>query len=340
MPRLLAPLLLLLLTLTACQRPAADFIDDRAGLLAPAARERIAAMHRQLLTDLDLHLKLVILETTVADLDAEALRLVEAGKVGGDTRGARGVLLLVDPQGQQVRLEVGYDLEALFTDAFVGRIERQQMVPFFQAGRVGDGVEATVELLVAQALQVAPAPQGTSGTALPHLSGGGGAKTGVAIGSGAPAPAAAGDAQRFAAGATPQATLETYLAVLRAGVKDPELPLYTAETRDFLRRWLVTDAQQAQELRTLTAALAQAEIRIDAEFAVVRFPATQRQAAPYLLRRAEAGWQLDLAAMSRLVGFNHRNEWHFRERNHPWMFAFADWSFDRHGFPHAGRSSQ
>lgn len=337
--RFLASLLMLLLffsaALTACrERPATDFIDDRSGLLAAPARARIVAMHRQLLSDLDLHLKVVILAAPVADLDAEALRLVEEGKVGRATKGARGVLLLIDPQGQQVRLEVGYDLESFFTDAFIARIERQQMLPFFQAGRVGDGVEATVELLVAQALQDGKIVAESAGTALPHLSGGGGAKSAVAIGSGSPAPAAAHDAQRFVAGATPLATLESYLEVLRARV-DPQLPLYTTETRVFLARWLVTDAQQAQELRTLSAALAQAEVRSTDEFAVVRFPLTQRQAPPYLLRRDAVGWQLDVVAMSQLLGFNHRNEWHFRTLDHPWLFAFSDCSFDEHGFPHA-----
>jgi hypothetical protein len=68
----------------------------------------------------------------------------------------------------------------------------------------------------------------------------------------------------------------------------------------------------------------------------VRFPAAERQSAPYLLRRGEDGWQLDFAAMSRLVGFNHLNQWYFRNHNHPWMFAFADREFDGNGFPRAG----
>jgi hypothetical protein len=30
------------------------------------------------------------------------------------------------------------------------------------------------------------------------------------------------------------------------------------------------------------------------------------------------------------------NQWFFRDRNHPWMFAFADWEFDGNGFPRPG----
>ena len=63
------------------------------------------------------------------------------------------MLFLVDPQGKSVRLETGYDLEGIFTDAFTGYVEREQMLPFFVAGRIAPGIEATVELLVARALQ-------------------------------------------------------------------------------------------------------------------------------------------------------------------------------------------
>jgi hypothetical protein len=43
---------------------------------------------------------------------------------------------------------------------------------------------------------------------------------------------------------------------------------------------------------------------------------------------------LDFAAMSRLIGFNHRNQWFFRTLDHSYMFGFADTGFDRNGFPH------
>lgn len=333
-PLLTLFLLLILFLLSACkERPAAPvFVEDRPEMLTAANRARIENYHRRLLEDLDIHLHLVILEERSRDIDAEAVRLFEAFRVGGQTRGARGVLLLIDPRGAEVRLEIGYDLEPVFTDLFVGRVEREQMVPFFQAGRVGAGVEATVELLVAQAMSAA-LPAGPAGAPLPHLSGGGGVKMPVTIGSGVPTKAPAEAPERFAPGATPLRTLETYLEVLRARVKDPDLALYTPETRAFLRRWLVTDGQQEQELRTLVAVLPQAEEQSGDSLAVVRFPAALRQSPPYLLRRSEEGWQLDLAAMSRLVGFNHLNQWHFRERSHPWMFAFADWQFDSKGFP-------
>jgi len=43
---------------------------------------------------------------------------------------------------------------------------------------------------------------------------------------------------------------------------------------------------------------------------------------------------LDFATMNRTIIFNHRNYWHFKVKNHEYMFGFEDLIFDRNGFPH------
>ncbi len=327
------------LQLVACSREpdAAAFVDDRAALLTAAGRERIVAYYRKLYREFDIHLKVATLKESPADLDDAAVRLFAEYALGSETRGAKGVLLLVDPVGRRVRMEIGYDLEGVFPDGFVGYVEERQMAPFFRAGKVGDGVEATVELLVGKvigAIDEGAYLAGEEKTRLGHLSGGGGAKVAVAIGKGGKAMESVKDAREFGPQATPMQTLETYRTVLARRIKDPELGIYTTESRDFFRQWLVTDAQQDNELRGLQNALSRAEVLEEGALAVIRFPAEDRQASPYLLRRDDGGWRLDFAAMSRLVGFNHKNQWFFRSRDHNFMFAFADWRFDRHGFPH------
>jgi hypothetical protein len=326
-----------LVLLCGCSKeplPDRGFLDDRAELLSDVQRQRITEYHQRLLGDLDIHLQVIILDQPASDIDQQAVSLFEDYRLGADTGAARGVLLLVDPQGHQVRLEIGYDLESVFTDLLVGRVEREQMVPFFQAARVGEGLEATVELLVAEALTVS-AENVPAGQPLPRLSGGAGAKTQVEIGSGAPLKSAIDDARRFAPGESPRATLARYAEALRAQVKDPDLPLYTPATREFFHLWLVTDAQQASEFKSVTAALANGETILGEQHAVVRCPPGMRTTPPYLLHASAQGWQLDFAAMSRVIGFNHLNQWFFRNRQHAYMFAFEDWTFDAHGFPNA-----
>jgi hypothetical protein len=311
------------------------FVEDRADLLTAAEKEHISRICGKLLGDLNIHIVTVVLDTPAADIDAEAVAVFADRRVGEKTGGARGVLFLVDPHGQRVRLEIGYDLEGVFTDAFAGTIERSQMVSFFQAGRVGHGIEATVELLVGRAMGDDSFSSAAAGrTPLAHLSGGGGARTDVRIGSGPPAKKRSPAAGSFGAQRTPMQTLERYMQALAGHVKDPDLGIYTEDTRAFFRKWLVTDAQQDNERRTLERTRDVARTVSSGELAVIRFPAVDRRASPYFLRRGRQGWMLDFAAMSGIIGFNHKNQWFFRTTDHPFMFGFADLVFDRHGFPH------
>jgi hypothetical protein len=341
MLRLLGFGLLLVMSIGAgCSQDPA-FVQDRAGLLGASEKDRLTRICRTLLTDVDIHMMTIILAAPSTDINAEAAAEFQAARLGEQTAGARGLLFLVDPAGKRVRLEVGYDLEAIFTDAFVGYIERSQMVPFFQSGRVGPGIEATVELLVARALGKDGFFETTASFVLPedleHLSGGAGARTDVEIGAGLPAKKTSTRAPEFTAQSTPRETLDKYAQVLSLRIKDPELGIYTPESRAFFRKWLVTDAQQDNELRRLERIRGAAETVISEALAVIRFPVTDRHANPFFLRRGEQGWMLDFAAMHRSIGFNHKNQWFFRSTDHPFMFAFGDLVFDRHGFPHRRR---
>ncbi len=327
-------LILLVFLLAGCSKSDDQPVEDRAGLLTLTERQRVDSYARSLLQDQDIELKVVILEKTAADLDQKALELVETYRVGSQTRGARGLLLVIDPLGRQLRLEVGYDLESLYPDGFVGYVENQQMAPFFQAGRVGAGIEATVELLIGRASGVKMPDAVNGGTSLTHLSGGGGARIDVQVGSGVAKKERVADGAPFAAADSPEETLRRYLKVLQRHIKDPDLGLYTPQTREFFRNWLVTDAQQDNELRELQRVIEQGWAVAAGELAVVRFPIGQRHNSPYLLRRGKDGWMLDFVAMSRLIGFNHRNQWFFRSTGHEFMFAFDDLRFDGNGFPH------
>lgn len=336
--RWLLALLLTALSLAGCPADSGPgaFLDDRAGVLGPLERQRLTGQHDQLLRDLDIHLRVIILDRPVPDLTALAVELFDRAGRANFAADTRGVLLLVDPAGGRVRMEIGYDLEGTFPDAFIGYIQERQMKPFFAAGRIGDGVAATVELLVRQAFGTLDSDRYRLRRAppLPHGSGGARAGSEAPVGRGRPAAPAVSDPAAFAPRATPLASLVLYRQVLSRHIKDPDLLLYTPETRRFFHHWVVTDAQQDNELRALDQAWARARVIINGSLAVIRFPIADRRNPPYFLRRSHSGWQLDLAAQNRLILFNHRNQWHFRNLDHGYMFGFRDWHFDAHGFPH------
>jgi uncharacterized protein len=96
-------------------------------------------------------------------IDEFASRLEEAWKVG--RRGKdNGLLLLVGVKERQVRIEVGYGLEAKVTDGDAGAIIRDIIAPAFRAGRYGDGLQAAVDRLVRLIGEApgGPAPPGGS----------------------------------------------------------------------------------------------------------------------------------------------------------------------------------
>jgi hypothetical protein len=326
--------LFFLLFLPACSKTGdQEFISDKAGLLDEQARQNIIVYHRALLKDFNIHLKAVILTQPSSDINRDAAELF--GSLGNKTGRARGLLFLIDPIGKQVRIEVGYDLEGIFPDGFVSYIEREQMIPFFQQAKVGEGILATEELFIARAQRSAagePYDPNVELGRLSHLSGGGGARTRVDIGHGPIVKTAVNDSNAYLPQHTPIDSLTVYMRLLRNKIKDPDLALYTPETRKFLSRWVVTDAQQENELSRLERASID-RVLIAGNKAVIRFPSGQRTMPPYFLEKNGSGWAFDFAAMNNLIRMNHKNMWHFVSRDHPYMFGFADWRFDLNGYP-------
>jgi uncharacterized protein len=77
-------------------------------------------------------------------------------KWGIGQKGANnGMLLLVAPSERKVRIEVGYGLEPIMTDALSGQIIRDQILPAFKAGDYPGGINAGADAIIAQ-LQAPP----------------------------------------------------------------------------------------------------------------------------------------------------------------------------------------
>src|SRR5262252_6586094 len=68
----------------------------------------------------------------------------------GQAKLNNGILFIVAPKEHKTRIEVGYGLEPIITDAFSSVIIQTQMLPKFRAGDFNGGVEAGVAALVQQ----------------------------------------------------------------------------------------------------------------------------------------------------------------------------------------------
>ncbi len=122
-------------------------VNDYGGMLSPATEAQIEATLESL--ERDKGSQVVVL--TIPSLEDEvledySLRVAETWELGrGDQDD--GALLLIVRDDRKMRLEVGYGLEPVITDAMSRRILDGVLKPQFRAGNFDGGVERGVEAI-------------------------------------------------------------------------------------------------------------------------------------------------------------------------------------------------
>jgi uncharacterized protein len=120
-------------------------VVDQANLLAPDTRQALDAK----LTDLENKSSIQFAVATVdslQDRDVETYANLLFRKWGlGDKKKNNGVLLLVAPNQKKVRIEVGYGLEGVLTDALSKLIIVNGIAPRFKKGDYGGGITRGVD---------------------------------------------------------------------------------------------------------------------------------------------------------------------------------------------------
>lgn len=81
------------------------------------------------------------------DISDYGYRLLRSWGIGSKDRND-GALLIVAPNERKVRVEVGYGLEGILTDALSSQIIRNAITPRFKAGDMAGGIEAGVDSLI------------------------------------------------------------------------------------------------------------------------------------------------------------------------------------------------
>ena len=80
-------------------------------------------------------------------LEDYSLRVVEKWKLGKKGKD-NGVLLLIVVDEHKMRIETGYGLEGVLTDAVCSRIIRNEIAPYFRQNNYDDGVTAGINAIV------------------------------------------------------------------------------------------------------------------------------------------------------------------------------------------------
>jgi uncharacterized protein len=130
--------------------PLAGRVVDNAHILSPQTAQKLDGE----LADLEAKTGHQMVVATIPDL--QGYDIADYGYQLGRTWGIGqkgkddGVVFLVAPNDRKVRIEVGYGLEPVLTDALSSVILQTKVLPRFKAGQMEAGVVAGVEAVVQQ----------------------------------------------------------------------------------------------------------------------------------------------------------------------------------------------
>jgi uncharacterized protein len=130
--------------------PLSGRVVDAANLLSPAQKQQLEALS----TDVGNVAQRQFVVATIPDLQGYPIedygyKLGRAWGIGQKDAN-NGIILIVAPNERKVRIEVGYGLEPIMTDALSQSIIDQQILPKFRAGDMAGGIIAGAQAIAEQ----------------------------------------------------------------------------------------------------------------------------------------------------------------------------------------------
>lgn len=330
-------------TSESADETALDFINDEASIFSDEDKQHIASYHQMMLDKYDIDYRVLTWQQNT-DIDRQANTIFNDNNIGSQSQSHRGLLLVINTVIDEVRLEVSGNLESVFTDAFVGYIEKRQMVPFFRLGRVGDGVFATGELIRIRAEEAEQGkefdPTRFEGSI------GGGARTDANIGAGKDTSFAEGKADIPAAD-SPEASLKRLLTAMKSRNARSDLDIYTPATRTFMSDMVMSPAQMDNAAKRFdNCEVERVVYSEDGQRAVLLHTLANRSCDPFAFDKGKDGkWRINLKAIGNGLGHTYGDVWylHYGKQKasglHDYYFGFRDYYFRRPGgeqFDHQG----
>lgn len=130
--------------------PLTGRVVDDANILSPQAEAQLTTE----LANLEAQSGRQLVVATLPDLQGYEIedygyQLLRTWGIGNKDRDD-GVILIIAPTERKVRIEVGYGLEPILTDALSSVIINQKILPAFKAGKMEDGVVAGTQAIIEQ----------------------------------------------------------------------------------------------------------------------------------------------------------------------------------------------
>ena len=130
--------------------PLTGRVVDDAHVLSPDVQAQLTAKLAGLERSTSRQLVVVTLPSLNGqDIDDYGVGLLRAWGIG-QKQTNNGAVFIIVPSEHKVRIEVGYGLEGVLTDALSGLILREAVIPKFRAGDISGGIVAGTDELVQQ----------------------------------------------------------------------------------------------------------------------------------------------------------------------------------------------
>lgn len=250
-----------------------------------------------------------------------APKLLSGWQIGKDHHG-RGLLLLLIDDTKEVKLEVSYELEDVFTDLFTGYIEDRQLRPYFLSGGLAEGIVAVMEEIEQRAElkhQKDYTPALIAQLDRELLSGGGGAKRVLTEYERELTAELPWTSSNLPGGKTPEEAFQIMLSKGLGKEPHPDRDIYTDSTK-----LATNDDQNNPDPRIRSQmrhwASAKYEVISNNNYAVIFFGKRDGwQNAPILFARTSHGWKFDIVSQRKWITMGRAPKWGIQRANHPYV---------------------
>ena len=129
-----------------------QWVHDQANVLSATTKSELEAILKYERDSTSNQIAVLIVPSLEGEAMEEfSLRVAEKWKIGQKAKD-NGVLMLIAINDKKMRIETGYGLEGVLTDALSSRINRNEMAPYFRQGDFDTGVKVGV-MAVIQAIK-------------------------------------------------------------------------------------------------------------------------------------------------------------------------------------------
>jgi len=291
--------------------------------------------NKQLLKDYDIDFRIITTNTEV-DINNFSNHAFNDMFKENRSKSGKNLLMVIGIKQQKLRLEVSNALEPIYTDVFVSYLERKGVIPYFKANKIEDAIYAFTELIRDRAVEAKNNKEFIE--PMETLSIGGGAINNLEL----------DNSENYDKKGeylsntynTPEESLDFYInEVLKKHNKNPDLEIYTDKTKEFWKKWVVTEINQDHEIHNIKKCN-DTKVYTNNNYAVIRSIDLEknRLCSPYFFKKEKNSWKLDFATMSKVILFNHEMQFHFdledrlKDEGKYYAFAFDGWKIGNNGF--------